>query len=663
MSHDVFISHSSIDKSIADAVTAALEQAKIRCWIAPRDIMPGESWGGSIIEAIENSQVMVIIFSSNSNDSKQVMREVERAVQKDVVVVPFRVENIQPSRDMEYFLSATHWLDAVSPAMDEHLQGLVDTTQTLLDKRKSGKSSRGFTQPQAASVAANNTIPTPAKKSKTPFMLGGFALLLVGAIVTWLFSGDADKPGNEASIPSSKQASSEPATLARNLAARSDGSIKLQADDEVTGASELLVSWKGPSASDDFILISKTDAQDRIYLHRKQVGNGSEAKIMTPDQPGKYELRYQDSAGGSIIAKRIVEVTRPEVSLASIDVIDAGKPFSVEWAAPNNKYDYLSIAELDSDGNKYLSYAYTQKGSPTEMRAPDRAGRYELRYISAQSKAIWATKVLEVIANAVSIEAPSEAVAGSELEIKWQGPANKSDYLSVAETGSDGNAYLTYRYVKAGQATKLKMPEQEGDFEIRYISGQKKEIWASSKITLSLAEVKISIPDTALAGSKVDVDWTGPANPSDYISVAETGSDSNQYLSYQYVKAGKSVTARMPDSPGTYEVRYISGQQKNAWATAKIEVTARQEVLTLPEKIKAGEKFSVNWNDPGNSGEYLGVYQIDAGVKDYESYHYTDRKTKTNVQAPAKPGKYELRYISGKEDLEWAKAYFEVTNP
>jgi len=139
MAYDVFISHSSKDKTIADAVTASLEQAKIRCWIAPRDIRPGDSWGGAIVEAIESCRVMVVVFSAQSNSSKQVMREVERAVQHDIVVVPYRIEDVQPTRDMEYFLSSTHWLDAVSPELDAHLQELKATVSSILGNPKSAE--------------------------------------------------------------------------------------------------------------------------------------------------------------------------------------------------------------------------------------------------------------------------------------------------------------------------------------------------------------------------------------------------------------------------------------------------------------------------------------------------------------------------------------------
>ena len=80
MIYDVFISHSTRDKTAADAACAALEAAGIRCWIAPRDITPGAEWGEAIIEAINQCRVMVLIFSTNANESSQIRREVERAL-------------------------------------------------------------------------------------------------------------------------------------------------------------------------------------------------------------------------------------------------------------------------------------------------------------------------------------------------------------------------------------------------------------------------------------------------------------------------------------------------------------------------------------------------------------------------------------------------------
>jgi hypothetical protein len=132
MAHDVFVSYSNKDKPIADAVVAGLEKSGIRCWVAPRDITPGSSWGDAIISAIEGSRFMVIILSGNSNRSKQVIREVERAVANNVIIIPFRIENIDPTGAMAYFLSTEHWLDAITPPLERHIEKLQSTLQLFI---------------------------------------------------------------------------------------------------------------------------------------------------------------------------------------------------------------------------------------------------------------------------------------------------------------------------------------------------------------------------------------------------------------------------------------------------------------------------------------------------------------------------------------------------
>jgi TIR domain len=115
MDFDVFISYSSKDKPAADAACAVLEANGIRCWIAPRDVIPGGEYGAAIVDAIERCRVMVLIFSSNANESAQIRREIERAVKKGVTIIPVRIEEVEPTQSMEYFLGAIHWLDALTP--------------------------------------------------------------------------------------------------------------------------------------------------------------------------------------------------------------------------------------------------------------------------------------------------------------------------------------------------------------------------------------------------------------------------------------------------------------------------------------------------------------------------------------------------------------------
>jgi hypothetical protein len=131
MAHDVFISYASDDKPMADAVCAALEARRIRCWIAPRDVLPGQEYAAALVEAIYEAELMVLVFSSSANDSPHVMREVERAASKGIPIVPFRIEDVPPSTSMEYYISSTHWLDALTPPMQKHLRRLADTVERL----------------------------------------------------------------------------------------------------------------------------------------------------------------------------------------------------------------------------------------------------------------------------------------------------------------------------------------------------------------------------------------------------------------------------------------------------------------------------------------------------------------------------------------------------
>jgi len=132
MAHDVFVSHSVKDKPVADAVVTRLEADSVTCWIAPRDVMPGADWGESIIDAIESSRIMILIFSRNADASSQIKREVERAVNKSVYIIPFRVDDIPPTRSLEYFISTSQWMDAFSPPLERHLDNLAKTVRAVL---------------------------------------------------------------------------------------------------------------------------------------------------------------------------------------------------------------------------------------------------------------------------------------------------------------------------------------------------------------------------------------------------------------------------------------------------------------------------------------------------------------------------------------------------
>lgn len=134
MHKTVFISHSIRDKAAALSVCSALESNGVNCWIAPRDIVAGVKWAAAIAEAIESSAAIALILTVASNESPNVADEVNLAKKFDVPILSIRIEDVQPAKHLELFLSSSHWFDAHQAPLDRYLGNLVRDFQRLIDE-------------------------------------------------------------------------------------------------------------------------------------------------------------------------------------------------------------------------------------------------------------------------------------------------------------------------------------------------------------------------------------------------------------------------------------------------------------------------------------------------------------------------------------------------
>lgn len=225
MAHDVFISHSSQDKTIADAVCAALEKEGIRCWIAPRDVQPGRSFAGEITRAIQHSRVMTLIFSEHSNASEQVLREVQLAANSHLHIVQFRIQDVLPNDDLEYYLSTPHWLDAMTPPLENHLDRLVISIKALLalphapgpprEEFQTGQTMASPPPPPLPAFATSGTAPPSLPRGQTMrplfqkrrawwiagvILFLGFALAIL-LLATWAARTHSKVAGNTGVAP------------------------------------------------------------------------------------------------------------------------------------------------------------------------------------------------------------------------------------------------------------------------------------------------------------------------------------------------------------------------------------------------------------------------------------------------------------------------------
>jgi TIR domain len=137
----LFVSHVSEDARAALQVVDELERRGVRCWIAPRDVRPGAPFDDEIADAIEQCRAMLLIFSNRCNDNEYIRREITVAGNANKVILPFRIEKVEPKRALSVRLANLHWIDgfvAREKAIDEVVRAVQPSIKKKQKKKQDG---------------------------------------------------------------------------------------------------------------------------------------------------------------------------------------------------------------------------------------------------------------------------------------------------------------------------------------------------------------------------------------------------------------------------------------------------------------------------------------------------------------------------------------------
>ena len=340
----------------------------------------------------------------------------------------------------------------------------------------------------------------------------------------------------------------------------------------VVGA-QFEVRWTGPDEAQDFLSIDPPDAAESAYGDYVYTRKGSPVAMTAPEEPGTYAVRYhRGSSGYAVLATTELVVVDADASLEVPPRVDAGATFEVAWEGPANARDYISIDPAGAPDRTYGKYVYL-RANPVQLTAPDEPGRYEVRYHLARSYRVLATKPLEVGRVGAQLEHAPTAGAGAALEVRWTGPGNARDYISIDPEGAADSTYGDYAYVKSGNPVILPVPEAPGVWQVRYHAGQSNAVLAASALRVEPATATVEGPTAAPAGSRFEVAWSGPDNVGDYVTIVPVGAPDREYLDYGYTRDGSTVELEAPLDLGRHELRYVTGRARNILARQAIEVT------------------------------------------------------------------------------------------
>ena len=423
--------------------------------------------------------------------------------------------------------------------------------------------------------------------------------------------------------------------------------VSLSGPEAAVAGAPVQISWEGPGDDRDFVTIVAVGDRVGAYNDYTYVEEGSPTTLNTPDTVGAFEIRYVSASSTTVLASQPITLTEPTVSLSAVETANAGATIDVGWVGPNNERDFITVVEIGAPDAAYNSYAYTTKGTPAQITTPDQPGTYEIRYVSGQSNTIWARRLITIEEVTVSLTAVETVVAGATIDITWKGPNADRDFVTVVAPEASEGSYNGYGYTKDGTTLQVKTPDTVGVFEIRYVSGQSNATLARRPIMLTAPTLSLSAVETAIAGASIEVIWEGPNNELDFVTIVETGAAIGSYKGYSYTRDGSPAQFATPDVPGSYELRYVSGQSNATLASRPITLTAPTIVMEAQVPVFAGSTFVVNWIGPDFERDYIAISETGSEPRDYLSYVYTREGAPLNFTAPEAAGTYELRYYSG----------------
>lgn len=378
MAHQVFISYSDKDKQMANAVCHYLEQEKIRCWMAPRDVKLGANFAGEIADAIPKSKVLLIILSTSSNSSKQVLRELELAINNDLIVIPIRIEDIIPTGGMSYYLSTMQWIDIIDKEIDSKLSLLTNRIKSILgiveQEEIQTKKEKPIAYKQLKETNRTKRKPPPKKeisKKNLILIISSVALIAITVITVALLRGGIFGGEKELISASSietqtpEPAITETATTEVKTSEDSGYDLNMPVDipdpvlmDCVLYTLENMGEWSegGVLTVEDMLKLEKLVL---TTSHAEEVGALGMVGNHTPIEKYKYISDTSlESLGGLEYAKNLENLIITELNLDDVQALSGLSNLQILYLGNNNISDLSPLSELRN--LNFLNLEYNQ---------------------------------------------------------------------------------------------------------------------------------------------------------------------------------------------------------------------------------------------------------------------------------------------------------------
>jgi len=355
------------------------------------------------------------------------------------------------------------------------------------------------------------------------------------------------------------------------------------------------------------------------------------------------------------------EILTPATVKTPREVV-AGASFTVNWSGPDNENDFVTIVLPEAAESAYANYRETKEGPTLELTAPTQAGDYEVRYVTGRSKKVLGRSPVTVTPADAMLNAPAEVVLGAAVSVTWTGPDNKDDYITFVTKDTPDGRYGNFTYTKQGSPLTVTAPVEAGDAEFRYMTGQGNKVLARRAVRVITPPIVIKAPSECIAGSTISVEWKGPDNAGDYLTIVARDTRDGLYGNYTYTKGGSPLKILVPIAAGPSELRYMTGQGAKVLGRIPLQVMAAEISLSCPSKATTAAPVSIRWTGPNNPGDYITIVPKGTPDNRYLDYANTSQGSVLSIKAPKETGEAEVRYVSGQGAKVLARQSIGITD-
>lgn len=341
-----------------------------------------------------------------------------------------------------------------------------------------------------------------------------------------------------------------------------------------------------------------------------------------------------------------------EPGIGSLPAVLAGSAFDINYVSIDGS-SFVGIYEEQSERNDYINYRtlYSQVGT-TRYTAPTTPGTYEWRiYSTREDNPIFSGKQLIVLPYDAFISFEQEAVAGSTIDIAYSGSTSPIDRLGVFEVNSDNRAPIhnTLLFDENG-TTKLLMPTISGNYEIRMFNADRETIIADT-ITILPYDADFSIPSEVVAGSFLEITYSGSTAVSDLIGAFELGSDNTLPISRDYLSLDSGTAELLlPTVAGNYEIRMVNINRETIVAKPITMLPYDAQILA-PSEAPASSTIAVTFSGSTNRYDRIGIFDIGSDNSRSLSTTFLPEDSGTaSVRLPSAPNQYHIRMINNNRE-------------